>query len=183
MDIRDFWTLVERTRAASDGTDAGHAALLEQSLAGLGKQACIDFENRLNELIAALCTFEVLAANFIIQSYLSDDGFMDFRAWLVAQGRARYEDAKRDVSSIAGWLEREAVDAMDGARFLMVGLDAYTALGGDEDDYYDAISFPNEADFDEDWPDDVEGFHARWPALYEKFWNQERIDELHPDEE
>ena len=40
------------------------------------------------------------AAGFIINSGCSDDGFTDFRGWLIAQGKAIYESALDDPETL-----------------------------------------------------------------------------------
>jgi hypothetical protein len=43
----------------------------------------------------------VYAAAIAINGYVSDDGFIDFRAWLISQGRVVYMNAMRNPDSLA----------------------------------------------------------------------------------
>ena len=131
--------------------------------------------------MSELGSFDFLAAQYIIQSHVSDDSFEDFRAWLCMQGKERFEAASSDVSSIADWLKRDDVDSVDGGEYVTLCLNAFRKAGGTEDDFYDQIEFADEIDFEMEWPDDKKGFEKRWPRLVKAFWNQERIDELNPE--
>ena len=175
MEIDGFWLLVEQSR----GSDAERAQALTDSLTSLGKDEIVDFENHLNRSVSQLMSFDHLAAHFMIQSYTSDDTFRDFQAWLVMQGRERFENAQKNVSSIADWLDRDSVEDIDGSVYVTLASSAYELAGGDEDDFYDQVEFPDDVDFEMDWPESPEGFETRWPTLYRKFWNAERIRELH----
>lgn len=181
MNIDQFWELIEKTLLSSGGDSGTQAEELQHLLVRLGKKEIVAFENILNERISALSRFDVLAANFMIQSYVSDDVFTDFRAWLVSQGKDRYEGALQNVESIAEWLDRAAVDDIDGSDFVTLAVTAYEEIGGTEDEFYDAVKFPDESDFEQAWPEDRPGFEKKLPNLYRKFWNQERIEELHAD--
>jgi hypothetical protein len=97
------------------------------------------------------------------------------------QGRERFEAAMANVSSIADWLQRSHVESIDGGVFVTLSSSAFEAAGGSEDEFYDQVEFPDDIDFEIEWPDDKEGFAARWPRLVDAFWNQERINELHSD--
>jgi hypothetical protein len=120
----------------------------------------------------------LLAANFIIQSYVSDDVFEDFRAWLVSHGRERFEAAVSDPESICDWLERSEVDDIRGETMLLVAQRAYEAHG-DEEEFAARIVHPRTPKLKQDWPENADGYRKRWPRLVEKFWNLERIRELH----
>src|SRR5262245_43894761 len=76
---------------------------LTAKLKALAPGEIIGFQNTLQRKLRDAYTFPVLAANFIIQSYTSDDVFEDFRAWLVSQGQERFESAVSDPESICGW--------------------------------------------------------------------------------
>ena len=181
MNQEEFWSLVETSRQAAGGDCEAQAVALRTALLKGGKDQIVAFANHLNGRISELMSFDLLAASFIIQSYTSDDAFADFQAWLVMQGRERFEAALKDVSSFAQWLKREDVEGIDGSVFVTLAATAYQEAGGKEDEFYDRVAFPDEVDFEIVWPEDKSGFESRWPALYRKFWNQERVNELHQE--
>ena len=179
MEANEFWSLIDKSRQGAGHSCDAQADWLKENLIGLGKEAIIGFENNLLNQISRVETFDHLAAHFMIESYTSDDTFKDFQSWLVMQGQERFENAQKDVSTIADWLERDEVEKIDGGCFVTLCSSAYEEAGGDEDEFYDKVEFSDTPDFDMPWPDDKEGFESRWPKLCAKFWNQERIDEIH----
>jgi hypothetical protein len=168
-----FWKLIADARQAKKF----HTALTA-ALKALSPDEIIGFQNTLRRKLLEAYKFPVLAANFIIQSYTSDDVFEDFRAWLVSQGQERFEAALSDPESICDWHERDEVDDMDGESMLFVAQKAY-AEHGDEEDFSDRVQYPRTPDLKQEWPKDKAGFRKRWPRLVDKFWNQERIREIH----
>jgi len=129
--------------------------------------------------VADACTFPVLAANFVIESFVSDDGFKNFRAWFVSNGLERFTNAIKNPESIADWLQKEDVDEIDGESMLEVAQDVYEELF--EDDFLDRITFIPDPKMKQDWPDSKSEYRKKWPRLVDKFWNQERIREMHTD--
>jgi hypothetical protein len=176
-----FWGLIEEGRCARNICSALTAALKR-----LSAKEIIAFENMFRRKLADAYLFPVLAANFIIESYVSDDVFESFRAWLVSQGRQRFEAALADPESICDWLERKGVwskagdNAVDrqGEQMLFVAQNAY-ARYGDEEDFADQTTYPRKPALKVRWPEGKAGFRKRWPRLVDKFWNQALIKELH----
>src|SRR5688572_17566457 len=109
MSREEFWRLVEASRKQVD-----QYGWLRKQLRRLSKEAITGFQVNLRGLMIEACSFPLLAANFVIQSYVSDDVFEDFRAWLVSQGKRRFKAAISNPETIAGWLRREEVDEIDG---------------------------------------------------------------------
>ena len=169
-----FWKLIADARQEDDFNIA-LTATLEDSPA----DDIVGFQNTLQRKIVDACAFPLLAANFIIQSYVSDDVFQDFRAWLVSHGRERFEAALADPESICDWFERSEVENIDGGATLLIAQRAYDEYG-DEEEFFAQLVYPPEPEFEQDWPENAEGYKKRWPRLVEKFWNLERIRELHP---
>jgi hypothetical protein len=168
-----FWMLIEEARAGRNFDKA-----LGAKLDKLPVKEIIAFENALQRRLRDAYTFPVLAANFIIQSYTSDDVFEDFRAWLVTQGQERFEAAVADPESICDWLKRSKVEGIDGSMMLLLACDAYEDHG-DEEDFFELVKRPRLPALKQNWPKDKAGFRKRWPRLVDTFWNQERIRELH----
>src|SRR5262245_11337255 len=131
-----FWKLIEAARQADDFINA-----LTANLEDLPARDIVDFQNLLHRKVAEARTFEVLAANFIIQGYVSDDVFEDFRAWLVSQGRKRFEAAVADPESICDWFERSEVDDIHGEAVLFAAQRAFEEHG-DEEDFDAQIKYP-----------------------------------------
>lgn len=168
-----FWKLITEARKEDDFRIA-LTAKLEDSPA----EEIVGFQNTLRRKLVDACTFPLLAANFIIQSYVSDDVFEDFRAWLVSNGRDRFEASISDPESICDWFERSEVDNIDGESMLLIAERAYEEYG-DAEEFFARIVYPREPKLKQDWPENAEGYKKRWPRLVDKFWNLERIRELH----
>src|SRR5262249_8869697 len=131
-----FWGLIDEARSARNVCLA-----LTTALKKLSAEEIIAFENTLRRKLAKAYVFPVLAANFIIESYVSDDVFENFCAFLVSQGRQRFKAALSNPESICDWLERKGVwskagdNAVDrqGEKMLFVAQNAYARYGDEED--------------------------------------------------
>lgn len=170
-----FWKMIE------DAHDSGDAiAYLSATLMASSRHEIISFNDILSQKIADAATFPILAGNFVIMSYVSDDTFRDFRAWLVYQGRGRYAAAIKDPETIADWLEYDEVDDIDGESMLMLAHKSYHAHGSDKE-FHDQILYVPDPKMDVTWPENKTEYRERFPRLVDKYWNQERIKELHSD--
>ena len=70
--------------------------------AALGPQDILEYQQRFDDMHAALYRRDVWAAAYLIGGGCSDDGFIDFRAGIIAQGREWYEKVAMSPDSLAG---------------------------------------------------------------------------------
>lgn len=164
MEWKQFWKVIEAGYRA-DGPD--HFEALKAELDRLTWVEVIAFQVRLDEAMAAANRLDLWGAATLIQGGCSDDGFRDFRAWLVGRGRHPYEAALKDPDSLADVLDGDPVDGF--------GLDAaavrvYEAKTGMSNFYdlldraeRDAPPPPPEGD-DWDFEDEAE-LRRRFPRL------------------
>lgn len=167
-----FWEIVDSARAGDNAFDVAWTIL-----SSLNRSDLLAFTSIMRAKMAEAYTFPLLAANFVISSYVSDDGFEDFRAWLVWQGREKFTAALADVESIADWLDKEDVDSVGEEDFaILPNLVFEERFAGD---LLTEISFAAEPELDQDWPETESDYRRRWPKLVERFWDQEKIRQMH----
>ncbi len=172
MDENQFWKIIE----SSVETNRPYRHLSEE-LGKLSREDILLFHYIFTKKLSEACTFPLLAANFVISSYVSDDGFKEFRSWLVGQGRNRFENAVANPETITDWLDKKDIDEIDGNTLLSVAHDVYEELY--EDDFLDKVKFEREPELVQDWPSSKADYRNKWRRLVDKFWNQERIREMH----
>jgi Protein of unknown function (DUF4240) len=101
MDHQQFWSIIEAAKSASEGSCTRQAALVAQALQALSLEEIWQFKTILNEFRAESYRVDLWRAASLINRGCTDDGFEDFRGWLIAQGREIYEAALRDPDSLA----------------------------------------------------------------------------------
>jgi Protein of unknown function (DUF4240) len=143
VDIGTFWHIIDTAQAAS-GQGKPFDQALTDHLATRTQQDILEYQERFDEVHAALYRWDVWAAAYLIGGGCSDDSFIDFRAGLIAQGRDWYQKAAVSPDSLA---EHPVVaDAPNHSRggplfYEMVNYAAHEAferVTGDKDGFYDA---------------------------------------------
>lgn len=163
-----FWKIIEESR--KDGLEK-----IGERLSDMTKSDILEFHEFLAALLVKAYVFPILAANFVIESYVSDQGFRTFRAWLVLQGRKSFFDAISDSESIADWLNEDAIDGIEEGDYLLsIAEDTYGA-----DDFHQIVMTIPDPILNQEWPDSKQKYLQNWPKLVSKFWNQKLIDEMH----
>lgn len=110
-----FWEAIEKSNKYknahwSEYDVDEHLENLTLYLSKFGKERLILFEKTLQEKLSELytaeiaelsiileCDFRTENKNYIFDGYLSDDGFIYFRCWLLLKGRAFFDDIKKDI--------------------------------------------------------------------------------------
>jgi len=176
MDKNDFWRCIDQTLNSENSYHELKHYLCERSL-----DEIVCFKNILLGKLFEAYTFPLLAANLVISSYVSDDGFESFRGWLISRGSNKFLNAINDPETIADWLDESDVNDVDtGEDFLCIADEAYIQVGGNDEDFYKKLTFPSEPEISMCWPENKLGYQKQYPKLVAKFWNQEQIEDLHP---
>lgn len=105
----EFWQIIETSlrtaQAQSDDLDGGQRAIqyenLREQLNHLTWQKLIEFNNRFTQLFFNAYDEKLWCAGYLMNGGCGDDGFMDFRAWLIAQGKDAYYNALKNADSLA----------------------------------------------------------------------------------
>lgn len=123
-----FWTLIDQARVQCGQDLDASAQWLKNCLLAMEPQQSQNFHDILHAYMDAANKYGLWTAGEIMCEYgCTDDGFMDFRAWVIAQGKEVYLAALNDPDSLAD------VPAYGGCQFeslLYIGDIAYEELTG-----------------------------------------------------
>ena len=93
-----FWELIAQTK---EHPNAPSEWLIER-LMDLGAEQAKKFDDIINAYMSLADQYGLWAAASVMEcGSCSDDGFIDFRGWLIAQGREVYMAALKDPDSLA----------------------------------------------------------------------------------
>lgn len=104
MTEAQFWEIIERSRQGSWDCQL-QAERLKDILCELTPAQIIAFDHHFLLKRIAAYRWDLWDVAHLICDGCSDDGFEDFRRWLVGQGRQAFERALRDPESIIDVLE------------------------------------------------------------------------------
>ena len=171
MTLDRFWNIIADSRrdfdpARFDGNMALQAGRLTQLLRAMPAEEVEAFDGLFGRLYFDAYRWDLWAAAYIIEGGCSNDGFMDFRFWLISMGREVYEAAMADPESLAEIAARPGIEV---TRFEEFGSIAYCVLeerGVPESAEPSAQRHPRKA-AGERWKEgDLPG---RFPRLWAKF--------------
>jgi Protein of unknown function (DUF4240) len=100
MTESDFWTLIDEARNKAGNTKA-IPVWLEEHLSKQSPSEIMDFGAWLSMFMCRAHDERLWAAAGIVAGGLSNDGFVYFKCWLIAQGKAVYEAAVSNPDSLA----------------------------------------------------------------------------------
>lgn len=164
MDRDTFWSIIDDARKTV--ADTFHIApAVTAKLRELSGDEIVSFKQHQYQLLDESYRWDLWAVGYIVNGGCSDDGFDYFRAWLIANGRERWETAMKSPEAIGDWADPNATEYEE---MLYVAVEAYEAETG-EDFPYDklAVSRPSEP-AGEPW--DEEQLQEVYPTLCEKFF-------------
>ncbi|MGL4422625.1 MAG: DUF4240 domain-containing protein [Gemmataceae bacterium] len=98
MTVDEFWKLIDATKK-SDPDE--HVEKLIGKLSKLPPDTILEFGQHWRTLHSAAYTWKLWGAAYIINGGCSDDGFIDFRSWLLLKGEPIYTAALADADSLS----------------------------------------------------------------------------------
>ena len=132
MDDNRFWQFIDSTLSAADDPDEQESLLWDQ-LAALPPQEVAEFAWIFDDMINRAEHGNGWEAWQEYDGVGSDDGFHDFRCWLISRGRAVYEATLRDPECLRPHLMDE--ESIHCQSFGEVGKGVYEQLTGEECPY------------------------------------------------
>lgn len=194
MDLETFWRLVGEIRDRAETTDAADDEALATCVVDviadrLTADEILAFDAVASDLAGLADIPAMEAAMFLIEGYISDDSFMDFRDGLILLGRETFEAAIADPDSLAEHLQAApAKGNADGSggripiafeSITSCVADAWVRVTGteDEDEFWDAVrAFEQCSVVPAKSPSgepsilhDADAIRARLPRLAERF--------------
>jgi hypothetical protein len=172
MDTHRFWQLIESSRRGLDPARAGgnmerQLGELRVLLSKLSPEEVLAFRDRLVEQMNAAFQWELWGAAYLIGGGCSDDGFSDFRGWLVSMGRRVFENALSHADSLADIADAPGVEDVFFEEFSGVPARVYEELTGREIPAYPG-PLPH-APAGESWREDGEDLARRLPRLWARY--------------
>lgn len=125
MDEARFWQLIDevRTTASSERTQVRE---LKRRLTELPLADVVAFDATFTAVQQRLNTWDLWGAAYVINGGCSDDGFIDFRSWVIAQGSDTYRRALTHPDSLIEVLPTGGRTRRFGRRTLSLGAEPYS---------------------------------------------------------
>jgi len=101
MRTDDFWAVIDRATADRPGRPDEVARRATAELATRDPDEIVAWGRHLDKVMAASGKEDLWAAAYLINGGCSEDGFDNFRGWLIANGRDVVARAVRDPDSLA----------------------------------------------------------------------------------
>jgi len=187
MDIKTFWELIDQTRQASrdaliadefinDEVDEMHIDLLVKSLSALSEEDIFAWERIFDDFMDQAYIEELWEVAYIINCGCGDDGFTDFRAWVISQGEDVYRNAIADPESLATVINvKRGEQAFSGLWSVVIS--AYESKTGKGFDTLPVKSrerpqlkgVRTQAENETEWENKI---IKRYPKIAAKFWKR-----------
>jgi Protein of unknown function (DUF4240) len=163
MNNPTFWSLIDKSRLASDGDAEQQLDELGILLDDLSADEIAEFHHIFYEHFLQSYTWPLWGAAYVIGGGCSDDSFDYFRGWLISRGEKVFTSALAEPDSLAGSISEEDEDVdcqVEG--WQSVAIDAWCRKTGRDDS-----AFPRR--------------HANWPdnPVGEE-WDEDDLDRLYP---
>lgn len=157
-----LWPIIERMNQLAHGDHAKSCEAFERALDALDDTALVAAVTEFDEAMRRAYDYNVWGAAYLIHGGCSDDAFWDFRAGLVAMGKAVYERALADPDSLANIEDVEDRTLFEGFQYIPTKLVERRGLARPPGGHMDGEPTG------ESWADDDE-LARRFPKIAARF--------------
>ena len=113
MEKQQFWSIIGKSSQEPSGNRDTQLATLRRELEALTPDEIVGFQRCFDECLAEAYHWDLWGAAYVIGQGCSDDGFQDFRAWLISKGEAVYRKALKDPDTLV----ESVADSDDACQF------------------------------------------------------------------
>jgi hypothetical protein len=137
----EFWEIIAKSQPVHPGTryekDQEQIKRLHELLSNLSLEELGDYYYLFSEYFEALYRWDIWNGAWIIDGLLSDDGFMDFRYWLISRGKDAYYRVLNEPDILGEFASEDMKDSvglyiLQFEEFGMVARNVYTEKTGRE---------------------------------------------------
>jgi hypothetical protein len=169
LEKQQFWSIIGKSSHEASGERDAQVAALRQELEALTPDEIVDFQRCFDECMSESYHWGLWGAAYVIGQGCSDDGFQDFRAWLISKGEAVYNAALKDPETLASSI----VDSDDDCQFEEFQYVASQVW--ERKTRKDLSRFPTldseypESPRGQEWSEEGDDLERRFPKLWKRF--------------
>lgn len=126
-----FWLLIDTAIKASNNDNIKKEQFLATELSKRSLNEINNFEIALRKNIIDADDFKIMAAQKIIQGFVSDDTYLYFRCWLIGQGKTVYSETLKNPDYLAEIVRKG--DVYEFEDLLYIATTAYSRKAGIEE--------------------------------------------------
>lgn len=132
MNIELFWSLIEEARQQSEANIEKELELLAQALSSFSLGDIQEFDRIVWTMMARAYRADLWEAASLVAFGCTDDGFHDFRGWLIAQGQVIFEKVLEDPENLAEIVDKQHRDSIYDGRTTSIAAEVYEQKTGQE---------------------------------------------------
>ncbi len=167
-----FWKIISKTKnSENDSEKQNHA--LRNILKTLNAKQIKDFDRIHEDTMAKAYGWHLWGACYIFCGGCSDDGFTEFRNWLISQGKEIFYYMLKDPDSLVDKVEIPIKYKNDlwplNSDFDLIPRKVYEEKTGEEMDYY--FSQPKKP-YGDEWEEDFDVLKKLYPNIWSKYYKK-----------
>jgi hypothetical protein len=162
-----FWKIIQKTKDNSNDNFEEQQEELANELRKLTPDELILFDNSFRNFRGLANTWELWGAIYIIHGGCSDDNFIDFREWVIAQGQKFYYKVIHDPESLVE-IETHLIEEFDWEGFGYLPGIIFEELTGQKMPYTFQEKFDTTGN---EWNEDSDDLKVMFPKLSAKYWD------------
>lgn len=168
MNEKEFWNIIESAGSPDNDDADDQCEAISEALSVNSKEDIIAFHNIYEVILNRAYTWDLMEACYIITHYLSDDGFEDFRNWIILNGQERFENSLKTPDYLASFIKvDDPVEEIIGEALLYVCEEAYSGEVQELEEHY---VYPTQIDIEDNWPP-KSILQKKYPNLFAKYWD------------
>lgn len=164
MSDDQFWNIIHLSYKKGNGDFEAQQDALKNELLRLSPQDILLFDNKFRKLRGDAYNWDLWGAIYIIHGGCGDDSFIDFRDWVIAQGKEFYYKTIANPETLVQ-LNKEQIEVEWEGMGYIPRMVFEEVTGTNMPEGY----IENQEITGEEWSEDNDDLKNRFPLLWEKY--------------
>jgi hypothetical protein len=175
MDKQEFWKIINFSFDKAQHDKTLQEKIILEKLSNYTADEIVEFEIIFRQLVIEADDFKVMAAEKIIEGWVTDDQYLYFRCWLIGQGEKTFTETLKNPDYLADLVDKQT--SSDFEELMYVATTAFEQKTGkkEEDDSFPrSIAIKKGLDYDFGAPPTkgIDWTTEQLPKLYPKLWTK-----------
>jgi Protein of unknown function (DUF4240) len=107
MDKQEFWKIINFSFEKAQHDKTLQEKIILEKLSNYTSDQTVEFEIIFRQLVIEADDFKVMAAEKIIEGWVTDDPYLYFRCWLIGQGEKTFMETLKNPDYLADLVDKQ----------------------------------------------------------------------------
>ena len=173
MDKQEFWKIINYSFDKSNHDKSLQEKIIIEKLKTYSADQIVEFELIFRQFVIDADDFKIMAAEKIIEGWVTDDPYLYFRCWLIGQGEKTFTETLKNPDFLADLVDKQTSTNFEELMYVATtAFEQKTGKKEEDESFPRDVAFKKGLSYDFGTPPTkgTDWTEEQLPKLYPKLW-------------